>query len=137
MSVTPSELSLAASLFEQVSGLTAVPSDGVYADCLISLAFSHLRSGIRVSAPDEGLQKCADAIEACAWLSDTVRQHIARTLRGVAAGSIPSTLAQEIIEAATQRSSHQLVINCARAGGSDGMETVAELLAEALGNVRH
>jgi hypothetical protein len=133
----PSEVSLAASLFEQVSGLTSAPTDGIYADCLISLAFSHLRSGIQKETGETELTGCATAVEGCLWLSTTVRDHVGRTLRSIAGGSMSAALAREIIEGATQRCAHQLVVNCARAAGSDGLESVALAIGDLRDGVRH
>lgn len=119
---------LATALFEEVSSLTAAPSDGVYADCLISLAFQHLLVGLQAEGLEgsDKVMAAAGAIERCGWLSEAVRGHVSSVLREAAAGRVPAILASQVALGAANRTTHQQVIDCMRAIGSDAVTDLVD-----------
>jgi hypothetical protein len=130
MAVAPNSLALASSLFSEISSLCSTPTDGVYVDCLISTAFCRLRAALSddVGEQRDALLLCATTMETCKWLPMTLRQHVAQALRATAEGALHPRLALDIIASAADRTQHQMVIDCVRSAGSDGLSDLAEAL---------
>lgn len=127
---TITELYLASALFGEVSSLTTSPTDGIYADCMVSAAFGHLLAALQSYSDNDGtkLSVCADVIEGCGWLSQAVRSHVSDVLRQVTRGDAPVILAYRIVLAASQKTTHAQFIDCLRAIGSDGLGRIADAI---------
>jgi hypothetical protein len=133
---------MASSLFDEAEKLTATPSDGVYADHLISLAFNHLVAGIQAAklSDKDGVRDCADAIECCTWLSGAMRTHVGNVLRAVADGQVSQELAIQIVLGASNRTAQHMLVDGIRAIGSDGFGALADAidgLSAAIMDARH
>ena len=132
----PHEIALAGALFGTVSKLIKTPSDGIYADCLLALAFKNLLTGlhslsdeqIRTPAIWAHLEIVAHAIEDCAWLSDAVRTHLSKNLRALRDDKIARELVIQFVIGAANRIAHAQVIDCMRAIGSDGLGNLAGVM---------
>lgn len=122
-------LSLAGLLILAASDCVKTPSDPAYADALLVAAFQHLRNGMAGENDGAVLNGCADAITECGYLSGAVRRQVAPALRGVADGTIPSFVALELISAAASRHATRMMLEAARAIGSDGLDGIAEAIA--------
>lgn len=132
----PHEIVLAEGLFNTVSALTQSATDGIYADCLLALAFTNLLSALRALSDEQlkteamraHLKIVARSIADCAWLSEAVRVHLSKTLHALRDDLIAPELVMQIITAGANRAMHAQVIDCMRAIGSDGLGELAAAL---------
>jgi hypothetical protein len=131
-SPTNPSLFLASSLFAETAALVRLPSDGVYADCLLILAFNHLSAGLSGTIDREALTACAENIAACGYLSEAVRGHVGDTLRRVSDGSAPIALGINIVAGAAARHSHQWFTDLVSAMGTEGLGNLADTVADAI-----
>jgi hypothetical protein len=105
-------LSLALNVFSEASALKStneVPADPLFVGAIITTAFSHLCSCLRMYGSNfaykdgVGVARFAQMVDECAtWLSPMLRKKVSETLRGVADGSQSSCIAVEIVMSASR-----------------------------------
>ncbi len=123
-------VALAIALFDEIAFLdpdSPVAPDGVYLDCIASLAFGHLLNGLTNATPED-LRAVADSVHNCLWLTHEVRGHLNLTLRKAADGGLSVAVLAQFVKAAADRSAHQMAIDYMRSVGADGLGAIADAI---------